>query len=498
MPLSPQQRKAFRLSESSPRDRALSFLHRRRHEHQAVSDAAASAGLAYYASHIPGKESWTERAEGYRIYLNVPIARTGSQEYLGRELKKNPGYKPEWNLDDNEMVTVLRPLEEVTDPVAVASFEGTSVLDEHHPDKVLIDALDEFDGISKGHAQNIRVGEVLDSGETSIIADLHIKHPELNLKIEGYDAAPVRDISCGYRFVLDRDTAGQYIQRKIRGNHVAVVPKGRAGSEVGIGDAALDKSLTRSNKMPKPNLSFLTSAKTTARDFFTGLGFKAWAATADDEAVGDAIAQLKAEGAGAADASEKENGKKTEEEEVDGAGKDKKGAKDGKGAKDDDEHPKGCRCTECMGAKDDDVPNVDEDDNKGSSMGDKKKGAKDDAEILADEDRSESDWENVHMSVKDEAAALRAIRPAIVASKDPAVRKAYKERVERFRKVQAGVADGKPIFDPFVALAKPRGQDEGVADADIDIPMWAFFNGKPYQLGLEAWNEYQTSRQTRK
>ena len=106
--------------------------------------------LSYYASLLPGKESQFQTPEGYRIYKNVPIARTGMQIYLGRELKKNEGYDPSWNIGDDQQVEVYRPIEEVTAAETLASFEGKSVLDEHPSgDKVLIDALDEYEGTPK-------------------------------------------------------------------------------------------------------------------------------------------------------------------------------------------------------------------------------------------------------------------------------------------------------------------------------------------------------------
>ena len=193
--------------------------------------------LSYYASLLPGKESQFQTPEGYRIYKNVPIARTGMQIYLGRELKKNEGYDPSWNIGDDQQVEVYRPIEEVTAAETLASFEGKSVLDEHPSgDKVLIDALDEYEGYTKGHMQNLRAGEKLPDGETAVLADLYVKNPDLNVKIDG----GIRDVSCGYTFVLARDEAGRLIQTRIRGNHGAVVPRGRAGDEVGIRDAAIE------------------------------------------------------------------------------------------------------------------------------------------------------------------------------------------------------------------------------------------------------------------
>lgn len=487
--LTARQRSIITGSAPTARHRALSFLHRSRHT---LENAISDAGIAYYASRIPGKESWVQTDEGYRTYLNVPIARTGSQQYLGCELKKNRGYKPEWNLRDDEMVTVLRPLEEVTHPAAIASFENKSVLDEHpEGDKILIDALDELDGYTKGHGHNVRVGTTLDSGETSIIADLTVKHPELNLKIDGIGCLPVRDVSCGYTFVLDRDEAGQYIQRQIRGNHIAIVPKGRAGSEVGIGDAAPDLRFTRRTTMA----GRFAAPKTPIRDFFAGLGFKKWSETATDEAVADALKEMSE---GAKDEDEKE----TEAEKEAREKKEKEGAKDGKGkgAKDEDEHPDGCRCTDCMGAKDEDLEDVDAEEesaaDKKKGAKDGKKGAKDDAEILSPEDRAESDWDGVRMSVKDSAAELRLMKPAIAASKDPKVREAYNANVKRVRSLMAGAKDGALAKDPYLALVSPGGED-GANDAEPEIPMYAFFNGKSHADGLKDYNDYVQSRQRR-
>ena len=44
-----------------------------------------------------------------------------------------------------------------------------------------------------------------------------------------------REISCGYTYELAEEN-GRYIQRKIRGNHIAVVDAGRAGARVSIKD----------------------------------------------------------------------------------------------------------------------------------------------------------------------------------------------------------------------------------------------------------------------
>ena len=61
-----------------------------------------------------------------------------------------------------------------------------------------------------------------------------------------------REISCGYTYELCEEN-GQYIQRQIRGNHVAVVDAGRAGSRVSIKDHK--STVERRNTAMKKSLS---------------------------------------------------------------------------------------------------------------------------------------------------------------------------------------------------------------------------------------------------
>jgi hypothetical protein len=62
-----------------------------------------------------------------------------------------------------------------------------------------------------------------------------------------------REISCGYTYELCEEN-GQYIQRKIRGNHVAVVDAGRAGPRVCIKDQK-PKEPERRTRIMKKSLS---------------------------------------------------------------------------------------------------------------------------------------------------------------------------------------------------------------------------------------------------
>lgn len=169
----------------------------------------------YFGSKI--SENLSETPEGFLIAQNVPIARTGEQVYLARELGITDG-------DPERQIRVLRPEEEVFDPVAMASFEGKDVTDGHPSEGV---DSSNFANYSKGHLQNVRRnGNVLE-------ADLFIKDPVLVSEIQN---KVKREVSCGYLCEYVPDGEG-YRQTHIRGNHVAVVPRGRAGHEIAIKDS---------------------------------------------------------------------------------------------------------------------------------------------------------------------------------------------------------------------------------------------------------------------
>ena len=188
--------------------------------------------MHYYGTRLSENISRRD-PEGYLLCLNVPVARTGSQDYLPEELglPSEPG-----------VISVFRPEAEVFAPETMASFEGMPVTNDHPPDGVDIENIRR---LQMGHAHNIRRG----TGEESdlLLADLIITDERLiDLILDGK-----REISCGYTYELAEEN-GRYIQRKIRGNHIAVVDAGRAGPRVCIKDrkpterrTGMKKSLTK-------------------------------------------------------------------------------------------------------------------------------------------------------------------------------------------------------------------------------------------------------------
>ena len=192
--------------------------------------------LVYYGTRLSENISRRE-PEGYLLCLNVPVARTGVQEYLPEELGiPPPGGNP------SALIPVYRPEEEVFSPECAASFEGMPVTNDHPADGV---TLDNIRFLQKGHVHNVRRG----SGDESdlLLADLIITDPYLIdlILMEGK-----REISCGYTYRLCEEN-GRYVQRSIRGNHIAVVDSGRAGPRVRI----IDSKPERRNITMKKSLS---------------------------------------------------------------------------------------------------------------------------------------------------------------------------------------------------------------------------------------------------
>ena len=115
--------------------------------------------MHYYGTRLSENISRRE-PEGYLLCLNVPVARTGTQEYLPEELGLPPrtasgGNLVGGNLTRNKqapqcgaapiesaelspgppgLVSVLRPEAEVFSPETIASFEGMPVTNDHPPD----------------------------------------------------------------------------------------------------------------------------------------------------------------------------------------------------------------------------------------------------------------------------------------------------------------------------------------------------------------------------
>lgn len=175
---------------------------------------------AFYGSRI--SENRIRTPEGFLICKNVPIAKVGTQQYLGEELGLE-GY-------ENILVEVVRTEQEVFSPKTIASFEGKPFTDDH-PEQSEFVTTENYKQYVKGHVTNVRRGE----GDFSdkLLADIIVYDKTV---IEEIESGRKREISCGYGCDYDIDENGNILQINITGNHVALVNEGRAGHNVRILD----------------------------------------------------------------------------------------------------------------------------------------------------------------------------------------------------------------------------------------------------------------------
>ena len=157
-------------------------------------------------------------AAGYMV-ATARVARTGIQEYRASEL----------GFVGDHIVKVYRPESEVFHKDALQSLGRVPVTVDHPSEQVNSD-----------NWKDLAVGEVGD--EVMRDGDWLVVSPMLK-DAEGIKAAKTthREISMGYTAEL-RDaapeTGADYEMHNLRFDHLALVPKGRAGSEARFGDSA--------------------------------------------------------------------------------------------------------------------------------------------------------------------------------------------------------------------------------------------------------------------
>ena len=151
--------------------------------------------------------------EGYLICTNAILARTGKQTYLRREV-----FGDSCNDADKE-VEVDRTAEEVFAPETLASFENKPLCVEHPDEDV---NAENHNLLSVGYVRDVKK-DVVDGNEvmtaTLVITDKY--------GIDEVESGRKTDLSCGYDCDIIDDEHPQ--QRHIRGNHVAICERGRAG-----------------------------------------------------------------------------------------------------------------------------------------------------------------------------------------------------------------------------------------------------------------------------
>lgn len=149
--------------------------------------------------------------EGYLICVDSVLARTGKQTYRRNEIFADS--------EDDRLIEVDRKAEEVFSPETMASFENKPICVEHPDVDVTVDNISEF---AVGFVRDIHKGEY--EGEPVMLGTLVITDAKTIEEIENGEHT---DLSCGYD--CDIEDCDSPEQKHIRGNHIALCERGRAG-----------------------------------------------------------------------------------------------------------------------------------------------------------------------------------------------------------------------------------------------------------------------------
>lgn len=152
---------------------------------------------------------------GQLICTYAIISREGEQKYWRHDL---PKFDPKQG--DYEVV-LKRPWESVSEEESIRSFENKPVV-VRHPKKgnIYVEDYDKEDIV--GFVRDVMVGPEKINGYRVLIATLVITDASA---IDAILSGQLREVSCGYDCDIDMD---RWIVYNIRGNHVAIVPDGRA------------------------------------------------------------------------------------------------------------------------------------------------------------------------------------------------------------------------------------------------------------------------------
>jgi hypothetical protein len=171
--------------------------------------------------------------EGFLLCEGVPIARTGNQLYMAREV-------PEIEADSQGHVTMEREEEDVFRPETICSVNGKPVTVDHPNDSVRPKT---WRDLAVGTAQNARRGT---GGESDLLlADLLIADYDA---IEQVRETRNQEVSAGYNYNGIQIAKGRGKQTEIWINHIALVDAARCGFRCSIGDAGMVVGLARRPK----------------------------------------------------------------------------------------------------------------------------------------------------------------------------------------------------------------------------------------------------------
>lgn len=198
---------------------------------KAGHDPDQAAAIAYKEAGKSGKdESESSRSFDINGYVEIkgnPISKVGVFAYSGMQISEE--------LEPDKIYYVYRPAEELSDPETIESFRLIPFTDDH----TMLGATE--DGLTAPEDKGVHgvTGEDVYFEDNYLKSNIKVFSEELWRKIESGEK---KELSIGYRCLYDIQPGvfnGQRydaVQRKIRGNHIALVDEGRSGKDVAVLD----------------------------------------------------------------------------------------------------------------------------------------------------------------------------------------------------------------------------------------------------------------------
>jgi hypothetical protein len=177
---------------------------------------------SYFLTEMLSKNNGIDN-RGFLVCTQVIAARTGVQQYYGREIGVL--------IDSmkNDIFYLERSADEVFHPDAIKSFNNAPFVDNHPTERIV--NLDNYKNLAKGYATNARKADFKDKdGNELLLVDVVVTDKEsIKLIQKGK-----KQISAGYSWKSEIVNLDKRIVKvkDIRANHLALVDHGRAGSTV--------------------------------------------------------------------------------------------------------------------------------------------------------------------------------------------------------------------------------------------------------------------------
>lgn len=203
---------------------AIAYKTQRENEDEEINQNSYTTGMTEdddqdQSAHIYDLNGWAEIKDN-------PISKVGVFPYSGSQISPD--------LEPDKIYKVYRPEEELSDPETIKSFKLLPWTDDH---AMLGSEKDGFLPAEKKGVHGV-IGEDVYYDNGYLKANLKIFSNKLKELIDNGK----KELSIGYRCLYDKSSgvyngeSYDFVQRKIRGNHLASVEEGRSGHDVAVLD----------------------------------------------------------------------------------------------------------------------------------------------------------------------------------------------------------------------------------------------------------------------